>query len=248
MKQVLRRTYRRFFPRRASPPEPIMFRIYLFEELLARVNQAGYFAGKRILEIGPRDGLDSKRLASLQPAGLVMIELPSKRERVATWLADIRCPHQFIEGNFMYLSAEEYTSLGKFDLIWCTGVLYHNPEQLRFLRKLYRLLNIQGYLVLESATVRTRSLRSGPYVEVFYPQTYRDTGTVTHLPSATAIKAWLQMVGFRDIRDSSCYERENKKLAGTRYACICQKTSDEDGDVYYGKAGLNPAYRFGDST
>ena len=34
------------------------------------------------------------------------------------------------------MSNSEYNSLGKFDLIWCTGVLYHNPEQLRMLKKI----------------------------------------------------------------------------------------------------------------
>ena len=66
--------------------------------------------------------------------------------------------------------------LGKFRLIWCTGVLYHNAEQLRFLRKLFNLLEDDGYLVLESATLRlSAKLRQGNYVEIFYPQTYRNT-------------------------------------------------------------------------
>ena len=54
----------------------------------------------------------------------------------------------------MYLSPEEYKQLGKFDLIWFTGVIYHNPEQLRFLYKLYNQLNTKGVLVLESSTIR----------------------------------------------------------------------------------------------
>jgi SAM-dependent methyltransferase len=149
----------------------------------------------------------------------------------------------------MYLSLEEQSSLGTFDLIWCTGVLYHNAEQLRFLRKLYKLLNTGGYLVLESATLRlARSVRDGCYVEVHYPDTYRNTGTITHLPTANAIKAWLRMVGFLDIHDSSCFEKENRDLVGQRYACICRKTGVDDGDVYYRKSGQNPEYRFGDSA
>ncbi|RPH68367.1 hypothetical protein EHM76_07840 [bacterium] len=84
-----------------------------------------------------------------------------------------------------------------------------------------------------------------PYVEIHYPQTYRDTGTITHLPSA--IKAWMQMVGFQEIFDSGCFEKGDKNLIGQRYACICKKTNDDDADVYYGKSGLNPLYKFGDS-
>ncbi|MBT7665825.1 MAG: hypothetical protein HN608_12970, partial [Rhodospirillaceae bacterium] len=39
-----------------------------------------------------------------------------------------------------------------FDLIWCTGVLYHNPEQLRMIARLFDWTAAGGHLVLETAT------------------------------------------------------------------------------------------------
>lgn len=229
-------------------PEPLMYRVHLFGELLGHAGPEA-FRQRRILEIGPKDGRDSRRLASLGPGELVMIDLPEKKGQVVTWLAEIGCPHRYIEANLMYLPQEEYSALGTFGLIWCTGVLYHNAEQLRLLRKLYKLLDTGGYLVLESATLRlAASMRDGCFVEIHYPDTYRNTGTVTHLPTAGAINAWLRMVGFQEIHTSSCYDRENADLVGQRHACICRKTGDDEADVYYGKTGLNPAYRFGDST
>ena len=39
--------------------------------------------------------------------------------------------------------------------------------------------------------------------------TYRNTTTMSHLPSKKAIKSWLQMVGFEKIYDSKCYDKEN---------------------------------------
>ena len=139
--------------------------------------------------------------------------------------------------------------LGKFRLIWCTGVLYHNAEQLRFLRKLFNLLEDDGYLVLESATLSlSKKLRQGNYVEIFYPQTYRNTGKITHLPSAGAIKCWIQMVGFAHIIDSNCYRKDNKDLIGQRYSCICQKTTNSTAGKYYNNSQLNPDYWFGEST
>lgn len=235
-------------PHSYTAPERLMYRVYLFDELLALAGR-DFFAKKRLLEIGPKDGLDSKRLVSFQPDELIMIDLPEKRESVDNWLAEISCKHQYIESNFMYMANEEIHSLGKFDLIWCTGVLYHNAEQLRFLRKLYKLLNPGGYLVLESATLRlSKKMADKPYVEIHYPQTYRNTGTITHLPSASAIKSWLLMVGFQEIFDSACFEKENRDLIHQRYACICRKTNEDDADVYYGKSGLNPRYQFGDSV
>lgn len=202
-----------------------------------------------MLEIGPRDGLDSRRLAALQPEELVMVDLPEKRETVAAWLTTIGCPYRYLEANFMYMHPEAFAALGTFDLIWCTGVLYHNAEQLRLLRRLYKLLNPGGYLILESATLRlAEALRGGCYVEIHFPETYRNTSTITHLPSAGAINAWLSMVGFQEIIPSRCYEVENQDLVGVRYACICRKTGEDEGNTYYWKSGGNPAYRFGDST
>jgi len=225
-----------------------MYRVELFGELLGIAGR-DQLRDKRILEIGPKDGLDSKRLASLSPKELVMIDLPEKRAGNEVWLRQIDCRSTYIEANFMYMLHEEYQALGKFHLVWCTGVLYHNAEQLRLLRKLYQLLEIGGYAVLESATLRlAKSLRSGCFVQIHYPETYRDTGTITHLPTANAIKSWLNMVGFKEIHDSRCYEKYHRKIIGQRYACICKKDNEDEGDGYYQKSGLNPEYLFGDST
>ena len=138
----LKNLYRRYVP---SPPERLMYRVKLFEELL-NLSGKEYFQNKRILEIGPKDGLDSKRLSSLQPKKLVMIDLPEKREGNKQWLNQITCPNKYIEANFMYISLKDYKDIGRFHLIWFTGILYHNAEQMRLLRKLYRLLNVGGYL------------------------------------------------------------------------------------------------------
>ena len=240
-----RRLYRAV---RAAPPEPMMYRVHLFDELRAAAGQDA-FRDRRILEIGPRDGLDSKRLAGLAPSELVMVDLPEKRELVDAWLIEVDCPKRYLEANIMYLDEAATADLGRFTLIWCTGVLYHNAEQMRFLRRLHALLDPGGWLVLESATLRgPRHLRDGNYVQVHWPDTYRDTGTATHLPSAGAIRAWLDMVGFVDITDSRCFESENRNLTGVRMACIARRPADDTAAAYYAKSGLNPDYRFGDAT
>ncbi len=241
----LRRAYRNFVP---APAEPMMYRVHLFEELLEAAGRDA-FRNKRILEIGPRDGLDSRRLDALRPAELVLVDLPEKRSVTEGWVSTLACPHRYIEANLMYMPAPEIEALGRFDLVWCTGVLYHNAEQLRLLRRLFTLLNAGGWLVLESATLRGgRKLRSGAYVQIHFPHTYRDTGTVTHLPSAGAIRAWLGMVGFDDVRDSACFAKDNRDVIGRRAAWIARKTDETGGALYYAKSGLNPAYRLGDST
>jgi len=223
------------------------YRAALFEEL-CQVAGAERFAGGRILEVGPKDGLDSLRLSRLGPRQLVLLDLPEKRESYERWRTTIG-PSWYVEGNLLYLSHAEFAALGTCDLIWCTGVLYHNAEQLRLLRKLYHLLAVGGYLVLESATARGRRwLRRGCFVEIHYPETYRGVETITHLPSAGAVRAWLMMVGFAEIHDSDCYRRHNADLIGQRAAWICRKGEMDQADAYYVRTGLNPPYRYGDST
>lgn len=238
---------RRFFP---VPPqtEALMYRVELYAELLERAGKDA-FRGARILEIGPKDGLDSRRLAALEPSELVLIDLPSKQEKVHGWFDQIACKKNLVLANFLYLTPEEYRALGKFRLIWCTGVLYHNAEQLRFLRKLYTLLEPGGCLVLETATFRgPKSLRTRPYVQVYYPEAYNELGTVTHLPTPAAVDAWLGMAGFAKIHPSGCYRKYNRDLIGLRYACICVRGAEDAGRAYYNTTGgANSKYIFGES-
>ena len=232
----------------SSDHEPMFYRHKLFEELIDLVPEK-LFSDSRVLEIGPKDGFDSFRLASLEPLELVLIDLPEKSSLVKKWLSEIPCVYHYIETNLMYMPSEELESLGRFDLIWCTGVLYHNAEQLRLLRRLHNLLNPGGYLVLESATIRDPwYIRKGNFVRIYHPDTYNDTGTITHLPTVGSIKAWLNMVGFSTIHDSECYSVSNPALYKQRYACICQRSTSDSSGSYYDKSGRNPVYVLGEST
>ena len=146
------------------------------------------------------------------------------------------------------MTQKDYESLGKFDLIYFTGVLYHNPEQLRFIQKLYDKLNYGGVLVLESATTRKRKLINENVVEIHYPKTYRDTTTVSHLPSKKAIISWLQMAGFKEIYNSKCYEKENYNIKDIRFACIARKNKKDEPDSYYSKQLKEQSFIIGKST
>lgn len=206
------------------------------------------FIGGRILEIGPKDGLDTKRLASLRPSYLCSIDLPEKTERNKPWIKDTPQPYEYIEANILYMPADSVTALGQFNLVWCTGVLYHNAEQLRLLKRLYKLLLPGGILVLESGTTRNPRCKDLNCVEVMWPETYRGTGTITHLPSKMAIKSWLEMSGFEQIRECDCYRTFNKELRGQRAAFLAYRLSEENrGFSYYAKSNKNPSYLVGDS-
>ncbi len=223
------------------------YRKYLFEELIENFGSER-FKNKRFLEIGPKDGEDTERLLTLDPKQLILFDLPDKNEQNESWKNILRKNDNLYIDNFLYIDKKAYEDLGYFDLIYFTGVLYHNPEQLRFIKKLYDKLNDEGILVLESATIRNRFLQNSNLVEIWYPNTYRDTSTITHLPSKGAIKSWLKMVGFSKIIDSKSYDKENYNVRNHRYACIAQKQKGDKEAVYYEKQIENSDYKIGGSS
>ena len=242
----LKKIYFKLFNKPTSK-DTLQYRDYLHRELV-EIYGVDYFQNKRILEIGPRDGEDSFRIEEFNPSEYVLIDLPDKEEINLKWLGNLKSNHKFIQTNFLYMTQEDYESLGKFDLIYFTGVLYHNPEQLRFIQKLYDKLNYGGVLVFESATTRKRKFINENVVEIHYPQTYRDTTTVSHLPSKKAIISWLQMAGFKEIHNSKCYEKENYNIKDIRFACIARKNIEDKPDSYYAKQLKEQAFIIGKST
>ena len=162
--------------------------------------------GGRILEIGPKHGLDTRLLAALQPRELITIDLPEKAGEIASWLPDVPAARH-IEANLLQLDERQRAELGRFELVWCLGVLYHNVEQLRLLRRLYELTAENGMVVVESSTTRNRLLAGRNVVELHWRETYRNVPTITHLPSRRAIASWLEMVGFSDVRIRDVYSR-----------------------------------------
>ena len=197
-----------------------------------------------VLEIGPKHGEDTRLLSGLAPSRLVLIDLPDKRNLVDTWLPEIPVPTTLVEGNLLYLPEAETHALGQFDLIWCLGVLYHNAEQLRLLRTLFRLCRPGGKVVVESATTRNRKLHRMNVVEIHWPSFYRDIPTVTHLPSRLAIRSWMEMVGFSIVEIHDLYSRH---LAWQR--AVLSGVRDRDAKPYTGYGALpdNPPYVPGES-
>ena len=223
------------------------YRKYLFQELKDFYGEKT-FKDKRILEIGPKDGEDTFRLETLSPSEIVMFDLPDKDEENKKWLDKLKVKNQYYVENFLYIDKNITDKIGSFDLIYFTGVLYHNPEQLKFIKKLYDLLNVNGILVLESSVSRNFLLRNKNAVEIWYPETYRNTTTITHLPTKKAIISWLKMVGFNNIEISKCYDKEDFNIRKKRFACLAQKKDSDKPGVYYEKQIENSQYFIGGSN
>src|SRR4051812_25111401 len=184
--------------------------------------------GGRILEIGPKHGLDTRLLATLEPRELVTIDLPEKVETVSSWLPEVPAARH-IEANVLHLGERERAELGRFDIVWCLGVVYHNVEQLRLLRRLYEMTADNGIVVVESATTRSRIIAGRNAVELHWPARYRDVPTITHLPTRRAIASWLEMVGFGDVRIRDVYSR-----GLSRQRAVVTGRREDDGAAYAG--------------
>lgn len=176
---------------------------------------------RRILEVGPKDGLDTRRLLTLHPDHLTLVDLPG-RAQVVVDSGDAVV--EYIADNVVWMPYP-----GQYDLIWCTGVLYHVKEQYRLIERFYNWLTPGGTLVLESATIRRWWLRRKRCVEILYPpdpvvkRRYHLSLNVTHLPSSSAIEAWLEMAGFKGIERSECHARVSWRLARHRAAYLATR-------------------------
>lgn len=221
------------------------YRYYLFEELIT-VYGDNFFANKRILEIGPKDGEDTLRLDTLNPSEIILNDLEEiknsshpinnfYKDFLLPNLEKIKSNYKFVFGNINYLKKEELDNLGKFDLIWFTGIIYHIPEQIRILRKLYNILNIDGVLVLETSTTRNKKLIKQEAIEIANNGSY-------FFPSRKAIITMLNLVGYKNIVISKCYNKENFNKKNIRLALFATKKSNESDNLHRDK------YIFGEAT
>jgi SAM-dependent methyltransferase len=229
-------------------PAPRDYRELLFAELCSYL---GDRRPSRVLEIGPKDGHDTRRLLTLEPKRLTLVDLPRAESTNRQWLVEVPSSAiEYISANLMY--DKVISELPPYDLVWCTGVLYHNPEQLRMLRRLYDLLLPSGVLVLESATTRNPRLRAANCVEIVYPpsdalkRAYRISANISHLPSARAIASWLEMLGFERATASSCHRLVSRSLARDRAAFLATRPIDARAAVYYA-LGDSEGYALGRS-
>jgi hypothetical protein len=77
-------------------------------------------------------------------------------------------------------------------------------------------------------------------VEIVFPPSeelkrkYHISLNVTHLPSALAVRSWLQMVGFTEVRLSGCHRAVSKALARARVAYLARRPLAGAEGTYYG--------------
>jgi hypothetical protein len=145
--------YRRWMARRGHPRRTP-------DEYIRR-----FAPGKSFLDIGGMWGINGGHSFAAEQAGATRVvcvdlnktpEFDERKERSASKV-------EFVAGDAT--TPEIRTRLGKSEVVWCFGVLYHLPDPLAFMRALGTLCS--ETLLLETFTIP--EIRGAPQAAVYFP-------------------------------------------------------------------------------
>jgi len=150
-------------------------------------------AGRTVLDVGCGSGYHMWRMigagaqlvVGIDPMQLFLVQF----EAVRKLLNDDRRAH------LLPLGIEQLPVLQAFDTVFSMGVLYHRRSPLDHLLQLKNQLVSGGELVLETLVIE------GDVNQVLVPgERYAQMRNVFFIPSADALKSWLEKSGFVDVR------------------------------------------------
>ncbi|MCW0329185.1 tRNA 5-methoxyuridine(34)/uridine 5-oxyacetic acid(34) synthase CmoB [Pantoea ananatis] len=150
-------------------------------------------AGRTVLDVGCGSGYHMWRMigagahlvVGIDPMQLFLCQF----EAVRKLLNDDRRAH------LLPLGIEQLPVLQAFDTVFSMGVLYHRRSPLDHLLQLKNQLVSGGELVLETLVIE------GDVNQVLVPgERYAQMRNVYFIPSAEALKSWLEKYGFVDVR------------------------------------------------
>ncbi|NYS28846.1 tRNA 5-methoxyuridine(34)/uridine 5-oxyacetic acid(34) synthase CmoB [Pantoea sp. WMus005] len=150
-------------------------------------------AGRTVLDVGCGSGYHMWRMigagahlvVGIDPMQLFLVQF----EAVRKLLNDDRRVHM------LPLGIEQLPVLQAFDTVFSMGVLYHRRSPLDHLLQLKNQLVSGGELVLETLVIE------GDVHQVLVPgERYAQMRNVFFIPSAEALKSWLEKSGFVDVR------------------------------------------------
>lgn len=150
-------------------------------------------AGRTVLDVGCGSGYHMWRMigagahlvVGIDPMQLFLCQF----EAVRKLLNDDRRAH------LLPLGIEQLPVLQAFDTVFSMGVLYHRRSPLDHLLQLKNQLVSGGELVLETLVIE------GDVNQVLVPgERYAQMRNVYFIPSAEALKSWMEKCGFVDVR------------------------------------------------
>jgi hypothetical protein len=178
------------------------------------------WAGRRMLEVGPKYGIHTRWIDEhLKPVFLAFSDFEEDRGLHDRWEEDLAAPHAWVYGDLRH--ADELRRHGPFDLVFFLGVLYHSAFHLELLGMLNRLTGIGGEMLLETTT----DPRPDSAVRVRWQ---RGTGKAKMVPTFDALRIELAWTGWRDVTVFTDYRPDSDEVL-----LLCRKTDElaEDADV-----------------
>jgi SAM-dependent methyltransferase len=129
-------------------------------------------AGKRVLDVGCRDGLYSLALERMGAAEVIGIDNDVSKGAVEVVIPYLKSSVRMHELNLMDLTPSRF---GKFDIMVFAGVLYHLRYPFWALKLLGDMMNPGGVMVLETAIFYSSSKHAMLYCPVGNDSPYEET-------------------------------------------------------------------------
>ncbi|ASL83327.1 MULTISPECIES: tRNA 5-methoxyuridine(34)/uridine 5-oxyacetic acid(34) synthase CmoB [Serratia] len=150
-------------------------------------------AGRTILDVGCGSGYHLWRMIGAGAHFAVGID------PMQLFLCQFEAVRKLLGGDqrvhLLPLGIEQLPDLAAFDTVFSMGVLYHRRSPLDHLYQLKNQLVAEGELVLETLVVE------GDRHQVLVPgDRYAQMRNVYFIPSAEALKCWLEKCGFVDVK------------------------------------------------
>lgn len=175
------------------------------------------WTGKRVLEVGPKHGAHALWIDEhLRPSELVFSDFAADRHLHERWESRLQAPHRWVYGDLRL--AGELLELGRFDVVFFLGVLYHSAFHLPLLGMLNRVIPLGGEMLLET----TIDPRPDAAVRIRWQ---RGTGKAKAVPTLDALRIELAWTGWRDVTRFTDYRPDSSEVL-----LVCRKTDElQDG-------------------
>ena len=149
-----------------------------------------HLKGKRVADIGCNNGYYLFRMQEDHPKKLVGFD-PS-----ALFRTQFDLINRFVRSDIVYEMlgvehAEFYEE--KFDLIFCLGVLYHRSDPVKMLKQLYRALDEEGEVLLDTFFIEGQE-----EMALCPASSYSKIPNIYFVPTVKALENWCRRAGFNE--------------------------------------------------
>jgi SAM-dependent methyltransferase len=199
---------------------------YFFDPLVSLLR--GTLAGKRVLDLGCNAGFWSLLAVQNGCAHTVGIDGRQMHIDQANFVFDVHeIPadrYTFMQGNVFDV---DFQSLGRFDIVFCLGLLYHVSKPVELLEKIAAVNS--DLLVIDTRVAKGK----GSFIEIRHEDTSDPRNAYDYQlvfrPSRLAVVEMAAQFGYRSMMlkpKFDNYEGAQVYKKGTRRAFICAKQTD----------------------